>query len=388
MSHSEKQEPNSEDNDREDDFDKNEEASLQGGKVGSDEIKDESGSSQSGDQHNTLETEMAQDARFSRLMKMRSQFVTEETLRSTEELSKPKQPDPPPEDEELYDDEEFYDEDYPDDEIYEDDFEDDDYEDEGLAASSKVPPELDSPNAAFPEEEVPEEDPDEEVDHRVAELRKLRQTFVTEDDLKIKANSKAPEIFKETKLQLVVCPHCQSEEPRAQKICAKCGAKLPNITAVEEEKYNPGTLNKAVLKYFDAVKRLRDETWSVDEFTEFLHERETLSRTHIDGILELVEECGSKDWLPDATKLIFDSTIMLEDSIAAMIEKVNDAVDAEEYADDHDAAAPATLEERILAIDFMPELNTIKDANSMMLDTLKLIDEFQKQAQADLEVSM
>lgn len=341
------------------------------------------------------------DHRLARLMKMRSQYVTEEALRSTEEQSKPK-PATPSEDEEFLDDEEYYDDEEFDEEF--DDFEDDEYEDEELTGKEAARAEKEDE----PKPEETDEGDEEDADHRVAQLRKLRKTFVSEKDLNIEVDPNKAEVFKEVEIKKVVCPNCQSEETRGQKICTQCGAKLPKIL-VEEEKYNPGTLNKAVLKYYDAVKQLRAETWTIDQFTDFLHDRYELSKAQIDGLHELIEECGSSEWLPEATKLIFDSTQVLEDSILIMIDKVNEAVSLSEFDPDdyplEDADGnpidypfededgnviefPLTLEERILEIDFQPELEEIKRANGMMLDTLKKIDEFQKQAQEDLEVSM
>lgn len=321
---------------------------------------------------------MAGDARFSQLMKMQSQFVTEEALRSTEEKSQPA----PPEEEPPEEDDDF-----------DDDYEDDDYEDDERQSPDSDP--LSATESAEPEAH---QEAEVDTDHRVARLRKLRTTFVTEKDLEVsETTSDEPEVYREVKMKLVICPNCQAEESRFHKICSKCGAKLPNITAVEEEKYNPGTLNKAVTKYYDAVKKLRTETWTIDEFVNFMHEREELSRTRIDDLLEFIEECGSSEWLPDATKLILESTLMLEDAIAIMIDKVEEVkVDHAEWEaaesdlqDDDEMAEPIlTLEEKILEIDFQPELDSIKKSNDMMLETLKQIDQFQKQSQDELEVDL
>jgi hypothetical protein len=353
----------------------------------------------------SAETPVA-DHRLARLMKMRSQFVTEETLRSTEESSKPKPP-PASESEEFLDDEEYYDDEEYDEEF--DDFEDDDYEDEELRPKTAAASENDSEPEEEEEEPDPEEDEDD-LDHRVAQLRKLNKTFVSKEDLNIKVDpDKKTEVFEQTQIKKVVCPNCQSEETRGQKICAQCGAKLP-ILLVEEEKYNPGTLNKAVMKYYDAVRQLRAETWTIDQFLDFLHDRYDLSKAQIDGLRDLIDECNSEEWLPDATKLIKDSTDKLETSILIMIDKVNEIVaghvdfDPDDYPledadgnpvdypfEDEDGNIiefPMTLEDKILEIDFEPELEEIKRANEMMRQTLKKIDDFQKQAQEDLEVSM
>ncbi|MFA5507282.1 MAG: hypothetical protein WC314_07525 [Vulcanimicrobiota bacterium] len=398
MSHSEEREPDSEEQAA------TEEHTVAAGEPAED--GDQVSKSPAEDLASSEQPELA-DHRLAALMKMRSQFVTEETLRSTEEHSKPK-PKPLPTD--PGDDDEFYDEgEYDDDEHYDEEFDDDDYEDEELrpreAAGGTAQVEPPEPEIEHLEEE---EDDGEEIDHRVAQLRKLRQTFVNEKDLEIKAGKQA-ESYKETEVRKVVCPNCQSEELRSQKICAQCGARLPNIL-VEEEKYNPGSLNKAVLKYYDAVKHLRSEEWSIEQFTDFLHDRYELSKTQIDGLHELIEECGSQEWLPEATRLIFESTEMLETAILIMIDKVNEAVsshvefDPDDYPledargnpieypfEDEDGNLvefPLTLEDRILEIDFQSELEEIKKANGKMLETLKMIDAFQKQAQEDLEVSM
>ena len=155
---------------------------------------------------------------------------------------------------------------------------------------------------------------------------------------------------------------------------------------------------------------IRDRTWSIEQFTDFLHDRYDLSKAQIDGLHELIEECGSQEWLPGATSLIKESTDLLETAILIMIDKVNETVaghvdfDPDDYPledakgnpidypfEDEDGNTiefPMTLEDRILEIDFQPELEDIKRANGMMLETLKKIDDFQKQAQDDLEVSM
>lgn len=405
MSHSEERDPDSE-----------EQAAEESAEAAPEKAEQEDAQEGTPEQEDPEENQAEPaDHRMAALMKMRSQYVTEETLRSTEEHSKPK-PEPKPEDdEEFLDDEEYYEDGEYDDEHYDEEFEDDDYEDEELrpreAARSKPKSEPDDhPDPGAASAQAEEEEDDEELDHRVAQLRKLRKTFVTEKDLEIKAGpTNQADIFKDVEIKKVVCPNCQSEELRTQKICAQCGAKLPKLL-VEEEKYNPGTLNKAVLKYYDAVRQLRSEAWTIEQFLDFLHDRYDLSKAQIDGLHELIEECGSQEWLPDATKLIFESTDTLETAILVMIDKINEAVnghvdfDPDDYPledadgnlieypfEDEDGNMiefPLTLEEKILEIDFQPELEDIKRANGMMLNTLKLIDAFQKQAQEDLEVSM
>jgi len=173
--------------------------------------------------------------------------------------------------------------------------------------------------------------------------------------------------------------------------------------AVEEETYNPGTLNTAVLKYYDAVKKLRDGTWFVDEFEDFLHQRMELSSSHIDELLELVEDCGSADWLPEGTRLIMESTALLEDSIQAMLDKVDEVqveqiqleaeyenllIDAMENEEIDPPEEPLPMDDRIRQVNFDPDLENIEKANSLLLKTLKIIDKFQKTAHEDLEVSM
>lgn len=346
-------------------------------------------------------TGMSSDPRFSRLMKMQSSYVTEEAIRSTEEQAKPKEPEKTESDEE-YDEEDYDDEEYLDDDEFEDDFEDDDYEEppQGELAVADPPP--------APEEEE-EEVPSEDADHRVAQLRKLRQQFVSDKDLEIKALPTGQEVYRETEIAKVVCPNCQSEEPRTDKICSNCGAKLPNLTAVEEERYNPGTMNVAVLKYVNAVKKLKDGAWSVDEFEDFLHEREQLSQSHIDGLIELVEESGAAEWLPDATKFLLDSTGMLEDAIANMIMKIENLRDQQPNLEAEFEAQraefesllrdgkvkksdaprpPIPLDQRVRELNFDPDLDEINRSNELLLNTLKLIDKFQKEGDDDIEVSL
>ena len=350
---------------------------------------------------------MSSDPRFSRLMKMQSRFVTEDALRSTEESSKPKVQGPEEVDEEElegdYDEDEFdeeFDEEF-DDEY--DDFEDDDYDDEELArpteaASSEPAPTLE----AAAEAEADDKRDEEETDHKLAQLRKLNTTFVTEEDLEHAATMKEHTYYKDVEVAKVVCPNCQSEEKRTDKICSQCGAKLPNITAVREEKYNPGTLNVAVKKYFNAVEMLQDGTWEAEDFIEFLFERSELSAAHIDGIMEVIEESGSSEWLPQATKLIMDSTLLLEESIDIMLGKVKFTQDEQQHLEaefdelclqydelleqaeeDEELEIPdppeppLEVEERIRLINFSDELESIRRANGMMLESLRLIDQFQ-----------
>lgn len=420
MSHSEEKEPNPEEEDREapvaeevsEAEELSEEEQALEGEVTSEgaDVPEESSSEEEAPPA-ALDAGMVADPRFSRLMKMQSRFVTEETLRSTEEKSKPKTPEPEEiDDPEIYDEE--YDEELEDDEDYHDDFEDDDYEDDELEpiedseeASSETPDEESAEDKPEAEPAPPEED----TDHRLANLRKLNTTFVTEKDLEVSAKkSDEPEVYKETKVELVICPNCQSEEPRSGKMCGKCGAKLPKLV-VSEEKYNPGTLNVAVLKYFDAVKNLQSKKWDAEEFNDFLLERIAISEAHIDGLHELMEESGSQEWLPKATQLIKESTLLLEDAITAMLDKVEETraeqayldaefdqllADYEDLADDEELdeipeppEAPLPVDERIRMLDFKEDLESIKKANGMMLNTLKLIDEFQKRANDDLNVS-
>lgn len=360
---------------------------------------------------------MPADPRFSKLMKMRDQYVTEDALRSTEEKPKPEPTQGPQEiDEEEFGefeddefDEEFDEEEEHDEHDDYDDFEDDDYEDEELNPSVKKdePPAKPEP-AAEAETEVPQE---EEKDHKLAKLRKLNTTFVTDEDLEHAASMKEHTYYKDVEVAKVLCPNCQSEENRTDKICSSCGAKLPNITAIREEKYNPGTLNAAVMKYHNAVDMLRDGTWEADDFIEFLFERSELSASHIDGIMEVIEESGSAEWLPQATKLIMDSTLLLEESIDVMLGKVKFTQDEQPYLEsEYDELCvqydevleqaeedetieipeppepPLEAEERIKMIDFAQELVSIKQANAMMLESLRLIDKFQQDEDPDFSM--
>ena len=282
-------------------------------------------------------------------------------------------------------------------------------EDSPLPEESK--PEVQIESKADPE---PKPEPEEDKDHRIAQLRKLKQQFVKNKDLEAPLSSpKEPALYRETKAKLVICPNCQSEEPQANKICSQCGAKLPNLTSVSEEKYNPGSLNKAVLKYYDSVEKLKSGHWTPDDFLDFLHERIELSESQIDVLLAYIEETGFAEWLPDATKLIKDSTLLLEDSIRDMLHKLEDTQNEQnrleldfdnlmdqydkllaDHSNDKDFVAPEQpeppelFEERIASVSFQVELDTIQKSNKMMLDALKLIDNFEKQARQDLEVSL
>ena len=402
------------------------------------------------------------DVRFSRLKAMQSRYVTEETLRATEEKSSSPQTkqqndktkthidrgddihesDDEHEDDEFeddkyeddeheddeYEDDEFEDDEYEDDEYEDDEFEDDAYDDEHEDNDDDFDDEhkeqdteakeaatlAEANDSEASSKQQPPSKIEKNTDHRIAQLRKLKRQFVSDKDLEVSPNVKKATVdYGDANVVLVVCPNCQSEEPRTGKICSKCSAKLPNLTAISEEKYNPGSLNKAVLKYYQAVESLKSGDWTSEDFSDFLHERIELSETQIDVLLNYMEETGSAEWLPDATKLIKDSTLLLEDSIREMIHRLEDLqheqqvldLDFEEaklqheeiltkHANDEEFTpppspeGPAPLDERIKDTSFKEQLDNITSANKMMLEALRLIDKFDKKSREDLEVSL
>ncbi len=335
------------------------------------------------------ETASAEDPRLSRLMKMRSQYVTEESLSAA--VKPPPQPKAPDEDlDEEYDDQEYLeDEEYHDEEEY---LDEEDLEEEPSPPSTQVAQQ--APEATVPE--VVDEPEPEDSDHRVAQLRKLKHQFVTEKDLEqTPSSSQEPSVLltAPTQQAKVLCPNCQSEQPRSEKICSNCGAKLPNITAIEEEKYNPGSVDTSLKKYKNAIDKLKKGELSASDFIDFLHERIELTRSLIDSLLELMEETVAAEWLPEASTLIRDATSLLEESVENMLLRVEEKIaEIEEMAEvaeqDEDADDPPDLEQAIRLLDFEPELQTVKQANDQLFEALKKIDQYQKKAQADLEVSL
>ncbi len=335
------------------------------------------------------------DPRLSRLAKMQSQYVTEESLAAATPAPPPK-PDP---DSELDDDEEYLDEEYHDeDEEYEDEeYSEDDYHDdlEGEPDEEAAEPaETAAEEVPIPSE--PEEPEEPESDHRIARLRKLKNQFVTEKDLESTPAATEPSILLTTPVRqaIVVCPNCQAEEPRDQKICSACGAKLPNISAVSEETFNPGSMDTALKKYVAAVEKLRSAQMSVQEFLDFLHERLELSRSLIDNVLEVLEESVASEWLPEASGLIREATDLLEESIEVMLvrteERLAEVEELHALEDEgHELdAPPPDPETAVRSMDFTPDLANLKRANDQLLESLRRIDSFQKQAQEDLEVSL
>lgn len=330
---------------------------------------------------------MSNDPRYSRLLKMQSSYVTEESLASTA----PKPPDPPEEGE--FDDDEFHDDEFHDDEEY---HEDDDFDDDEEHEHHQNPP----AEAAQEEEAEPSPPPEDDKDHRMARLRKLRSSYVKEEDLKATPSSNEyMELFGEEEQLKVVCPQCHSEEPRGNRICGNCGAKLPKLTSVSEMRYAPGSKDKGVKKFFDAVKRLHDNDMEIDEFLEFIEGRLARAREFEESLGDLLDESDSDSWIPKASQLLKDAIVTQHDLIEGMYGKVNDMLhDDEVEHEDYEIAMaenpeeppqqPLSLPERIAFLNFDEELNGIKATNDQMLEALSLIDQYQKKSREELEVSM
>ena len=355
----------------------------------------------------------SQDPRFSRLMKMQSSFVTEESLRSTEERSKPK---PPPEtSQDEHDDEAAHleddghldeeDEDFHDDEDF---HEDEDLEEGPVDQNEDEPHPPAAAAQSAPEPELEENTEEESSDHRVARLRKLRYSMVRDNEMEVKTDvADSHDALRDAKQATVVCPNCHAEEPRGNKICGQCGARLPNLASMQEQRYNPGTYDKATQKYVTAVKALADGEWSVEEFVEFLEERQETSRTLLDELFDSVEEADTEEWLPEATSLIDEASNMLEESIDVMLFRVQSV--AIEYLEEYqqlkeseDYVEPETdeeleaeqaeiefsIEEKVRNLDFQDQIDSIKISSDQMHGALRLLDEYMRRVREDLEVSI
>lgn len=279
---------------------------------------------------------------------------------------------------------EHQEQDEPEEDAFEDDLEDDEerlpYEDDEdddptLSGDDGEP----AAAAVAPEPEYEEVEADS--DHRVARLRKLRSQFVTDGgELSLPSGMLTME---DSGPSMIVCPNCSSEEVRGQRFCTQCNARLPNIVVVEQ-KYNPGSIDGAARKYQDAIKKFHSETWSLDEFVEFLTKGLEKVRAHTEHLAEISADGVISEWLPEASRLIVNATQLWYDSVESMLLRVMDCQDEyeEEEAmleelDEEEIAEREPLlplEDRVRMIDFTPELESIFRSNDQMLDYLRILD--------------
>lgn len=270
------------------------------------------------------------------------------------------------------------------DEEYDEDAEDHHYEevDEGAseyhegeeeAPAHEADSEVDSEVEEYIYEEVGVDD-----DHRVAQLRKLRNQFGSEMHLpssSLSMDDKGP--------ALIVCPNCSSEEIRGQKFCSKCDARLPQLPLVEQ-KYNPGSIDGAARKYYDTITKFQASALSLDEFVEFLNNGLEKVRAYAEHLAELSADGVMAEWLPEASALISNATKLWYDSVEGMLMRVEDAqveheeeeamleeLDEEELAEREPLMS---LEERVRMVDFTPELDSIFRSNDQMLEYLAIVD--------------
>lgn len=235
---------------------------------------------------------------------------------------------------------------------------------------------------ATPEPEIvvePEETTEgPEDDHRVAQLRKLKHQFG--DELSLTHSSLAME---DEGPALIVCPNCNSEEIRGQKFCSQCNARLPQLPVIEQ-RFNPGSVDGAARKYYEAITGFQNGTLSLDEFVDFLHQGLEKIRAHAENLAELSSDGVIADWLPEAASLLSNATQLWYESVDGMIVKVEECtieyeeeealleeLDEEELAE-RDPLVP--LDERVRMIDFTPELESIFRSNDQMLEYLRIVD--------------
>lgn len=215
-------------------------------------------------------------------------------------------------------------------------------------------------------------------DHRVAQLRKLKNQFGS--DMHLPSSSLSME---DSGPALIVCPNCNSEEIRGQKFCSKCDAKLPQLPVIEQ-KYNPGSIDGAARKYYDNITRFQAGEISLDEFVEFLSNGLEKVRVHAEHLAELSSDGVMAEWLPHATELISNATKLWYDSVEGMLLRVEEAqadyedeeaaleeMDEEELAE-REPLVP--LEDRVRMIDFQTELDDIFRSNDQMLEYLAIVD--------------
>ena len=267
----------------------------------------------------------------------------------------------------------------------------DDYDDDGSDAGHPVPleededaPETEGEAAADPETPEPEteefyyEEVGVDGDHRVAQLRKLKNQFG--DDMSLTNSTLTMD---DSGPSMIVCPNCNSEEIRGQKFCNQCNARLPQIPLVEQ-KYNPGSIDGAARKYFDTINKFHAGKTTLDDFVDFLNHGLEKVRAHAEHLADLSADGVIADWLPEAAALISNATKLWYDSVESMLIRVEDCqvefdeeeamleeLDEEELGE---REPPIPLEDRVRMLDFTPELDSIFRSNDQMLEYLRIVD--------------
>lgn len=95
----------------------------------------------------------------------------------------------------------------------------------------------------------------------------------------------------------VLCVKCGSENEAEAKVCARCGALLPRY--LEEEEAAPAPQQEPIherLQIFEeAVAKLQEGTWSLEEFSNFLTETAAVLAEKERGIkeIEIPEEAAA-----------------------------------------------------------------------------------------------
>lgn len=217
-------------------------------------------------------------------------------------------------------------------------------------------------------------------DHRVLQLQKLRSQVVGDNELSLPSETITIDPVGPA---LIVCPNCNHEEVRGQRFCSQCNARMPQIVLIEQ-KYNPGSIDGAARKYYDAIQNFHSGSTTLDEFVEFLNAGLDRVRSHAEHMAELASDGVMNEWLPEASALIDNATQLWQDSVESMLIRIDDIqieheeeeADLEDLSDEElDAHEPITpLEEKVRAIDFTHELESIFRSNDMMLEYLRILD--------------
>lgn len=217
-------------------------------------------------------------------------------------------------------------------------------------------------------------------DHRVLQLQKMRHKFIDESGPTLTKSSLEME---DQGPSLIICPNCKSEEVRGHRFCSKCNAKLPQL-ALSDQKYNPGSIDGAARKYYDAVNDFHSENISLDDFIDFLSKGLEKVRSHSENMAELSSDGVIAEWLPEASALINNANQLWHDSVENMLVRIDEVqAEFEEEEEELDSLSQeelaqrkplVSLEERVQLLDFTPELDSIFRANDMMLEYLSILD--------------
>lgn len=259
----------------------------------------------------------------------------------------------------------------------------DDYDDDGAGDHDEPMEEDDHPGETSAEPEYVFEEVGVDSDHRLAQLGKIRNSVIGDDDLSLPSSSSML-TMDDTGPRKIVCPNCNSEEIAGQKFCNQCNARLPQLPPVLEQKYNPGSIDGAARKYYDTITSFQAEKITLDEFVDFLSNGLEKVRAHAEHLADLSQDGVMAEWLPEAAQLISNATQLWYDSVEGMLMRVEDAqVEYEEeealYEElDEDELAEreplVPLDDRVRMIDFTPELDSIFRSNDQMLEYLRIVD--------------